>query len=226
MPPRMNPTITPLGELARANPSATRVFLRHRLDFCCGGRQTLAEACSKAGLDAGEIAKELEAEATRGDDLPHWERRSQAELADHIESHYHAALRRDLPPLIAAARKVERVHAEKPAVPAGLADVLEVLFEAMESHLQKEERILVPMLRRGARGEAVYMPVRVMESEHDSHRELLEKVRELTGDLEIPPHACATWRALYHGLQAIEADLMQHIHLENNILFSRATREG
>ncbi len=222
----MNPIITPLGELARANPSATRVFLRHRLDFCCGGRQTLAEACSKAGLDASEIAKELDDEATRGDDLPRWERRSQAELADHIETHYHAALRRDLPPLIAAARKVERVHAEKPAVPAGLADVLDELFEDMESHMQKEERILFPMLRRGARGEAVYMPVRGMESEHDSHRELLEKVRELTGDLEIPPHACATWRALYHGLQAVEADLMQHIHLENNILFSRATREG
>ncbi|HEY6039115.1 MAG TPA: hemerythrin domain-containing protein [Kofleriaceae bacterium] len=137
-----------------------------------------------------------------------------------------ASLRRDLPPLIAAARKVERVHADKPAVPAGLGDVLDEFFAEMEQHMRKEEMILFPMLRRGARGEGVYMPVRMMESEHDTHREHLEKIRALTDDLQLPPHACATWTALYHGLEHVEAELMQHIHLENNILFSRATREG
>ena len=81
------------------------------------------------------------------------------------------------------------------------------------------------MIRRGAGGEAVYMPVRVLEGEHNAHREQLIKIRELTSDLQPPAHACATWRALYHGLHAFEAELMQHIHLENNLLFSRATRE-
>ena len=222
----MQPINTPLGELATANPSATRVFLRHRLDFCCGGRRSLADACERAGLDPAVILAELEQEATRGDASPRWEQRSQAELADHIEGHYHANLRRDLPPLIEAARKVERVHAQKPGVPAGLADVLTEFFDEMQSHMGKEEKILFPMIRRGARGEAVYMPVRVMEGEHDSHREQLVKIRELTDDLRLPAHACATWTALYHGLETVEADLMQHIHLENNILFSRATREG
>lgn len=217
---------TSLGDLARANPSATRVFLRHRLDFCCGGRRTLAEACKSAGLDPAAILEELEAAANRGDREPGWEDRSQAELADFIERHYHAALRRDLPPLIEAARKVERVHAQKPGVPAGLAEVLTGFFEEMQAHMAKEEKILFPMLRRGARGEAVYMPVRVMESEHDAHRDQLATIRELTDDLRLPPHACATWTALYHGLETMEAELMQHIHLENNILFSRATREG
>jgi regulator of cell morphogenesis and NO signaling len=220
----MQPTTT-LSDLARANPSATRVFLRHRLDFCCGGRQTLAEACAKRGLDTASIVEELEQEASRGDSSPTWDTRSQTELADHIESHYHAALRRDLPPLIEAARKVERVHAQKPAVPLGLADVLSEFFAEMQQHMMKEEKVLFPMLRRGAHGEAVYMPVHVMEGEHESHREQLIKIRELTGDLQIPPHACATWTALYHGLEHLEADLMQHIHLENNVLFSRATRE-
>lgn len=217
---------TSLGDLARANPSATRVFLRHRLDFCCGGRRTLAEACKSAGLDPAAILEELEAASNRGDREPGWEDRSQAELADFIERHYHAALRRDLPPLIEAARKVERVHAQKPGVPAGLAEVLTGFFEEMQAHMAKEEKILFPMLRRGARGEAVYMPVRVMESEHDAHRDQLATIRELTDDLRLPPHACATWTALYHGLETMEAELMQHIHLENNILFSRATREG
>ena len=221
----MQPMTTPLGELAAANPSATRVFLRHRLDFCCGGRRTLVDACERAGLDVMAIVAELEQEATRGDlAATRWESRTQTELADHIEAHYHAGLRRDLPPLIEAARKVERVHAGKPSVPAGLADVLTEFFADMQSHMGKEEKILFPMIRRGERGEAVYMPVRVMESEHDSHREHLVKIRELTDDLRLPAHACATWTALYHGLETVEAELMQHIHLENNILFTRATR--
>ena len=219
-------TTTSLGDLAAANPSATRVFLRHRLDFCCGGRRSLAEACRVAGLNPTAIIAELEQEARRGDQAPTWEQRPQAELADHIESHYHAALRRDLPPLIEAARKVERVHAQKPGVPSGLAAVLMEFFAEMQSHMGKEEKILFPMIRRGERGESVYMPVRVMEGEHDSHREQLARIRELTDDLRLPAHACATWTALYHGLETVEAELMQHIHLENNILFSRATRKA
>jgi regulator of cell morphogenesis and NO signaling len=218
------PMTTSLGDLAAANPSATRVFLRRRLDFCCGGRRSLAEACEQAGLDPAEIVAELEDEAKRTDSSTVWNERSQTEVADHIERHYHAALRRDLPPLIDAARKVERVHARKPGVPAGLADVLTEFFAEMQSHMAKEENILFPMIRRGARGEAVYMPVRVMEGEHDAHREQLVRIRELTDDLRLPAHACATWTALYHGLETIEAELMQHIHLENNILFSRAIR--
>ena len=213
-----------LGDLARATPSATRVFLRHRLDFCCGGKRSLDDACAAAGLDPTSILDELEQEARRGDAGPRWDDRPLAELADHIEAHYHEALRRDLPPLVEAARKVERVHAQKPAVPAGLADVLAAFDAEMRDHMRKEEMILFPMIRRGGRGEAVYMPVRVMESEHDGHAGRLREIRALTGDLRVPPHACATWTALYHGLETIEAELLQHIHLENNILFARAAR--
>ena len=90
--------------------------------------------------------------------------------------------------------------------------------------MQKEEQILFPMIRRGQQGEAVYLPVRVMESEHDSHGHQLARIRELTHDLKLPAYACATWTALYRGLEVLEADLLQHIHLENNILFARAVR--
>jgi len=218
--------MTSLAELARVQPGATLVFLRHRLDFCCGGKRSLADACRIAGLDPAAILEELDREARRGGPVAGWTDQPLAALADHIEARYHTALRRDLPPLIEAARKVERVHADKPGVPAGLADVLDEFFAEMEQHMRKEEMILFPMLRRGARGEGVYMPVRMMESEHDTHREHLAKIRALTADLQLPPHACATWTALYHGLEHVEAELMQHIHLENNILFSRATREG
>ncbi len=216
-------TTTTLGDLAREQPSATRVFLRHRLDFCCGGKRTLAAACAASGHDADAILRELAAEATTASDAS-WDTRPQAELADHIQAHYHDRLRRDFPPLIEAARKVERVHADKPAVPAGLTDVLEAFWSEMQTHMMKEERVLFPMLRQGVRGQHVAMPIRVMEQEHDGHAEHLARIRELTGGMQPPARACATWRALYHGLETTEAELMEHIHLENNILFARAAR--
>ncbi len=220
----METTNQTLADLARSIPAATRVFLRHRLDFCCGGKRTLSDACDRAGLDAAAIAREIAAEETCADDRVWWEERSSAELVDHIERRYHAGLRRDLPALLAAARRVERVHAGKPDVPVGLADLLADLAEELEQHMRKEEQVLFPMLRQGARGEAVYMPVKVLESEHDGHGETLARVRALTADLAVPAHACATWSALYQGLEALEADLMQHVHLANNVLFARAVQ--
>ena len=217
---------TSLGELASAHSAAARVFMRHRLDFCCGGRRSLAEACRAAGLDPGAILDELSREAAGVAPAQGWDGRPLDELADHIEARYHAALRRDLPPLIAAARRVERVHAAKPEVPAGLADLLAQFYREMQDHMTKEESVLFPMIRRGARGEAVYMPVRVMESDHEAHGRQLARIRELTGDLQPPAVACTTWRALYSGLEALEAELMQHIHLENSVLFPRATHEA
>jgi regulator of cell morphogenesis and NO signaling len=221
---RMQTTTTSLRDFARTSPASTRVFLRHHLDFCCGGRQTLADACAKAGLDPQAILDEIHSEIAReGGTERNWDNRSQVDLAEHIEAHYHAALRRDLPPLIEAAQKVERVHAARPSVPRGLADALAAFAAELEHHMQKEERVLFPMLRRGARGPMVAMPVSVMEGEHDAHGDSLATIRRLTQNLTLPPEACATWRALYHGLERLEADLMQHIHLENNILFARAT---
>lgn len=220
----MEPMTQTLGDLVRMKPAATRVLWRHRLDFCCGGQRTLAHACEKAGLDAVAIAREIELEAARDDDETSWDGRSQAELADHIEARYHARLREDFPLLIKASRKVEKVHAGKPDVPVGLGDLLESLWDELQDHMAREEKVLFPMIRQGARGEQVYMPVRVLEQEHNLHGEGLARIRQLTGDLTVPAHACATWMALYRGLENLEQDLMQHVHLENNILFSRAVR--
>ena len=79
-------------------------------------------------------------------------------------------------------------------------------------------------IARGGMGAA--MPIRVMRGEHDEHAASLARIRALTGDLTTPPHACATWRALYDGLRTLEAELMEHIHLENNVLFPRAGRSA
>lgn len=217
----MDTTRLTLSELAVTRPGATRVFQAHGLDFCCGGHRPLTEACRAKGLDADAILGAIEREDARPDDLTEWTIRPLGELADHIEGHYHARLRRELPELIALAEKVERVHAGKPDVPAGLTEHLRAIHAAVLDHLAKEEQILFPMIRAG-RGPSMGGPVRVMEDEHEDHGRNLRRTRERTGDLIAPPDACATWRALYLRLAAFEAELMEHIHLENNVLYPRA----
>jgi regulator of cell morphogenesis and NO signaling len=155
-------------------------------------------------------------------DAIRWEGRPANQLADHIEQRYHAALRHELPHLIDAARQVERDHAARADVPVGLADVLATFWDEMQAHMYKEENILFPALRHGARGPAIAMAVQMMERDHEAHVDALAEIRAMTHDLVAPRGACAIWRALYDAIRALELDLAEHIRLENDILFRRA----
>jgi regulator of cell morphogenesis and NO signaling len=217
----MTTTERTLGELVTANPGAAKVFHKYRLDFCCGGKQSLEQACAVSGLDPETVLREIDGAAESGADGTQWDLRPVEELVRHILERYHTPLRTELPRLIALARTVERVHAGKPDRPEGLADHLTDVREAVESHLAKEEQILFPLILAG-RGQRAFMPVQVMVKEHEDHGQSLRRIRELTGDLTLPAHACATWRELYRSLERLEVELMDHIHLENNVLFPRA----
>lgn len=214
-----------LGDVATAHPEATVVFLRHRLDFCCGGGRKLAEACAARGLDPASVIAEINAEGTPAEPQ-RWETRPLPELIEHILIHYHEPLHNELPALVDAAKKVERVHGAKATCPHGLAQHLQHIVTELGQHMNKEERALFPALIAGSRGQQIHMPVRVMMQEHDDHGLALERTRELTSNFTPPPEACATWRALYAALEKLEAELMEHIHLENNILFPRGLSEA
>lgn len=214
----------PLGELARRIPGATGVFHRHRLDFCCGGRQSLRDAAARKGLDADAIAAQLDslqAEPPAGTD---WQHETLPRLVDHIMARYHTRHREQLPELIRLALRVEQVHAGHPDCPGGLAEHLRAMQQELESHMQKEEQVLFPVLIMG-QGARAGAPITVMRMEHDQHGLALEHLAALTHDITPPADACTTWRALYLGLRTLREDLMDHIHLENNILFERAAAD-
>lgn len=212
-----------VGQLASTLSGASRVFHRRGLDFCCGGHVSLGQACASAGLDVDSVIAEIQDEAQKPGSFERWDERALPEVIDHVLERFHEPHRQELPRLLAMARKVEEVHAEKRACPRGLAAHLERLGEEMELHMQKEEQILFPLLRSG-RGRMAAMPIQVMEQEHRDHGKGLERLRELTDDYTPPPEACGTWNALYLGLAEFERELMEHIHTENNILFPRALR--
>jgi regulator of cell morphogenesis and NO signaling len=219
----MQPNAT-LADLATAHPAASRVFHRLGLDYCCGGRRTLDAACREQGLVPAEVLDAITRETPESQtDEASWNERPLDELVAFIVNRYHQALRRELPELVALAAKVEDRHAGKAGVPAGLADHLRLVHAAVLEHLEKEERILFPMILAGRGGNAAG-PVQVMEHEHRDHGANLARIRELAGDFTPPEAACTSWRALYLRLHALEGELMEHIHLENNVLFPRALR--
>jgi len=211
-----------LEALARKTPPRVQRVLRQLRDKYIGRPIVVPPSSEPTATPASPPAPA----PTPREEQPNWELRSQAELVDHIEQHYHAGLRRDLPTLVDAARRLEREQASHPRVPGGLADVLATLSDELESHMRKEETVLFPVLRTGARGGSddmpVDMPIRMMERDHDNHADALAKIRDLTSDLLPPPDAPAAWSDLYARLETLESELRQHIYLENNVLFARA----
>jgi regulator of cell morphogenesis and NO signaling len=216
--------ITPhdsLAKLATRFPAASRVFMRYGLDFCCQGKRSLDEACASAGLDPAKVAGEIRAENGTGDGAG-WDDRPLSELVEHIIGIYHAGLRMELPRLEAMAAKVLAVHGEKdPERLTALRDLVADITNDMFGHMEKEERILFPWILNG-QGRNAGAPIRVMRMEHDRHAEHLARLAELTDHFNPPAGACTTWRALWLGLRELDADLREHIHLENNVLFPRA----
>lgn len=208
-----------LSDLAITIPMATATFRKNRLDFCCGGKQTLREACAYRGINLEILEEELRElknmKQTRIDDRP------LTEITEFIVKRYHEDLKKRLPELIQLAEKVERVHFDHYQCPRGLVAVLKEMHSEILMHMMKEENVLFPLIEQG-RGSLAMMPVKVMHSEHEHHGSQLEEIHRLTSDFTPPEGACGTWRALYFGLEKLEEELMEHIHLENNILFPRA----
>jgi len=205
----------PIGQIAVELPGATAVFRRHKLDFCCGGQIALLEACERKQLSVDTVLAELDLLKRVDVDVA---QQPVPEAIDHILTRYHAVHREQLPELIRMARRVEAVHRDSPDVPVGLADHLEAMEAELLDHMEKEENILFPLLRAGGRGMA-HHPIAVMRHEHTSHGEQLERLMALAHDTVPPAGACNTWRALYAGIAQLSDDLINHIHLENNLLF-------
>ena len=154
-----------------------------------------------------------------------WREATANELIDHLLARYHEQHRRQVPELIRLARRVESVHADRPDCPHGLADHLESMLQELQSHMQKEEQVLFPMLRHGLPPMRL-PPVAVMRYEHEQHSVALARMVELAHGLALPGDACNTWRALVSGLNTLREDLMRHIQLENEVLFEGLTRRA
>jgi regulator of cell morphogenesis and NO signaling len=221
-------TISPethVATIAREQPATIKVFQRHGIDFCCGGKRPLAEVAAAAGVPAAELLAELRAAAAGPRAERDWGEAPLGELVDHILERYHLPLQRDLPVLLMLAAKVATRHGDTHPELVEVRHVVEALATEMSSHMQKEERVLFPMISRLAAGgiatAPVDGPIEVMELEHEQVARLLSRLRQLTGGFAPPAEACNSYRGLFTMLAELESETVMHVHLENNVLFAR-----
>lgn len=227
-------TAKTVRELAVENPAATRVFERFGIDYCCGGNQALEQACQRAGVSLDEIVDSLEMEeetARAANQVHDWQSEPLSELIVHIKNTHHKYTREETVRLAALLEKVCSVHGKNHPELFEIQSTFDGLAQELATHLMKEEMVLFPYIVRmeeaviqkepvlPAPFGSVRNPVAMMEHEHDSAGAALRSIRKASSDFTLPADACVSYQTLYKALAAFEADLHQHIHLENNILF-------
>ena len=227
-------TETQIGDIVASDYRSASVFRKYGIDFCCGGGKMLGAVCESKGLNPQQILSDLmalEKEAMPGDNYKEW---SLSRLTDHIIEKHHLYTRSVITDLKHYLKKVARVHGDHNPELKRILSNFEWLAAELTDHMQKEELILFPYIKRmetcEEKGErlappsfgTIQNPIRMMESEHDTAGDYLKVINQLSNDYSLPEHACNTYIVSFKLLEEFERDLHKHIHLENNILFPRA----
>lgn len=228
---------TTIGEIVAADYRTAEIFEKHGIDFCCGGKIPLAEACKATGIELAALTSELEslqhAPVDRSQNYSSW---SLAFLADYIINTHHAYLKDNDEQIAAYARKIASVHGERHPEVVRIATLFEKIVTDMVAHLKKEEEVFFPALKRAetartaggepAAGdrETIHSTLITLQREHEEVGDAIHDIRRLANGFRLPADACNTFMLTYRKLEEFEQDLHKHVHLENNILFPKAAR--
>jgi regulator of cell morphogenesis and NO signaling len=224
-----------LAQIVNENYQAASVFEKYHLDFCCKGKRSLLQACEEGKLSTDELVAALQEAVNANDNaVPvNFSLLPLSQLADYIVSTHHEFAKKEMPQILAYLQRVASKHGSRHPEMAEVLGLFMALKEEMEYHMEKEELTLFPRIKELERQinagadlnfsiNYVQAPVQVMEQEHDHAGGILAEIRELTRQYNLPADACTTYRLSFAALEAFEKDLHQHVHLENNILFSKA----
>jgi regulator of cell morphogenesis and NO signaling len=219
-----------VGEIAAKDMRKAELLKRLGIDFCCGGKKSIEEACLEKGLDVIRVKKELEEtdQITAGAQLD-FNSFTPSFLADYIVNVHHGFVNKNLPVIYELSQKVAEHHGPSNPFLIEIAGIVDEVQRELTTHMKKEEQILFPMIKLLENGmdvkvgfDSVFEPINVMERDHDIVGDLMKDIRKLTNDYSVPENACNSVKMLYYKLEEFETDLFQHIHLENNILFPKA----
>lgn len=219
-----------IGDIVAKLPMASAVFRKYGIDFCCGGSRPLGEAITEKHLEPEAVLRDLreaEERAKELADVRDWRSASLTDLVEYVVNRHHAYLRRVLPEVGDLTTTILRVHGANHPELSRVHRLFHTLKMDLEQHLIGEEEMLFPYVKeyeRTGNREALERAVDFIdqvETEHEGAGEILKELRSVTDDYLVPEDGCATFAKTYKMLDEIEADLFQHIHLENNILHPR-----
>ncbi|MBI1779965.1 MAG: iron-sulfur cluster repair di-iron protein [Sphingobacteriales bacterium] len=223
-----------LAKIVKSNFRTASVFEKYHLDFCCKGKRSLQQACDENHVSVNEVVSTLEEVIAGGNPIVDFDKYTVSALIDYIVNTHHAYVLNESPQLYTWLQKVAAKHGERHPEMLKVFSLFHEVKEELMHHMQKEELVLFPRIKEletlekegahaiGRNHTYITAPVSMMEQEHEHAGELLEQIRILTSNYTPPADACTTYRLSFASLQAFEADLHQHVHLENNLLFSKA----
>ncbi len=225
-----------VGEIVTEDYRTAGVFKKYGLDFCCGGKRKLSDACERKGLDMDLLLADINRLSQKDTNEHNYKEWSPSFLVDYIINNHHHFVRTKLPEIKAYANKVAKVHGKTYPVLNDMLGTFMILKDEMLSHLEAEEKILFPYIKEmedaksegrapsgskpntGTAAQAIDM----MEQEHDEAGKLMAQLEEMSEGFTPPEDACATFRVYFQNLEGFRDDLHKHVHLENNILFPKA----
>ncbi len=223
-----------LGELVNEDPRRATVFQKWGLDFCCGGKQSLETACTKAGVPVSTVVEELQALQKDEEETHDFSKWSATELIRFILDNHHAFVEAQIPQIRPLLAKVVQVHGGRHPELAEVQQIWESMADHLVVHMKKEELMLFPYIQKLEKAAAegtvpdmppfgsVRNPVHVMEAEHEEEGQRLKRLQQITNHFSPPADACNTFKAVYALLNDFIENLLMHIHLENNLLFPKA----
>lgn len=228
---------TTIGEIVAADYRTAGIFERHGIDFCCGGKISVAEACKTKGIDLATLTSELKSlqnePVDRGQNYSTW---SLSFLADYIVNTHHVYLKENDDQIVAYARKIASVHGEHHPEVIQIAKIFEKIAADMVAHLKEEEEVFFPALKRAEAArtngsqpdagdrETITISLVRLHREHEEIGDAIHEIRRLANGYAIPDDVCNTFMLTYRKLGEFEDDLHKHVHLENNILFLKAAQ--
>lgn len=225
-----------IGQIAAKDLRKAGVFKKYGIDFCCGGKKTVREACAEKGIDATlveqELQQPLQGGVTTGNmNYDEW---NLDFLADYVVNTHHNYVRKYLPEIKAYANKVAQVHGDRHPDLIRINELVQKVHQEMFDHMADEEGRIFPAVKEIVKakntGSAYHKTtedrfatiVKTSEEEHEIVGDAVKEIRSLSGDYLIPEDACTSYKLLFKMLEEFEGDLYTHIHLENNILFPKA----
>ena len=229
-----------LAQIVTGDHRTASIFEKYNLDFCCKGKRSLQQACAEQNISVDNLLRELEIISSAPDltsqHILSFDKLSASQLVDYIVSIHHSYVKKQAPQLFAYLEKVTIKHGDRHPELRRIFELFANIKDEMDQHMQKEELILFPRIKKleqtsaggnlGSQLTISYLetPINIMEEEHDDAGRMMEEIKQLTNNYVPPQDACTTYRLSFAALQAFEADLHQHVHLENNILFPKALK--
>ncbi len=226
-----------IGQFVAEDYRTAGVFERYGIDFCCGGQVALSAACQQQGVDPAKVLQEIEAAKSepiqRGQNYAAWELPF---LADYIVNTHHTYLNDEMGQIAAYARKIAEVHGGHHPEVIEIAVIFDKISTDMVGHLREEEEVFFPALKRvhaaqkagtapeGKDRAEIKASLQTLHLDHEEIGDAVHRIRHLAMDYALPKDVCNTFVVTYKKLREFEDDLHKHVHLENNILFLKASR--